>query len=247
MIEAAGQGQSLTDHLEELRYRLIRSAWAILLATACCWAFSEQIFNIVRAPIAPFLDAGGLIFTNPMDKFLAHVKVALLGGVIIACPIWLYQAWMFVAPGLYTHERKYSMLFIGAGTGLFLCGVLFVYFLVLPMAFHFLLTFGGTTDKPMITIKEYMSFFTTMTLVFGAAFELPLVITILGALGIVDQKFLREKRRYAIVILAVLSAIITPPDILSMLMLLIPMYLLYELSIVLVGTIVRRRSSADRP
>ena len=238
--------QTLTDHLEELRYRLIRSTWAVLIATVVCWAFSEQIFNIVRAPIAPFLDAGGLIFTNPMDKFLAHVKVSLLSGVIIACPIWLYQAWMFVAPGLYSHERKYSMVFIGAGTTLFLCGVFFVYFLVLPMAFHFLLTFGGTTDKPMITIKEYMSFFITMTLVFGAAFELPLVITILGALGIVDQKFLREKRRYAIVILAVLSAIITPPDILSMLMLLVPMYLLYELSIILVGTIVRRRAIADR-
>lgn len=230
-----GQSQTLTDHLTELRDRLVRSAWAIALATILCWAFSEYIFNFVRAPIVPYLDAGGLIFTNPMDKFIAHMKVAVLGGIVIACPIWIYQAWMFVAPGLYTHERKYSMMFIGAGSGLFVTGVAFVYFLVLPMAFKFLLTFGGTTDKPMITINEYMSFFMTTTLVFGAAFELPLVIVLLGAIGIVDQKFLREKRRFAVVGLAVISAIITPPDVLSMLMLLVPLWGLYELSILLVG------------
>lgn len=240
MQDHHGDGQTLTDHLSELRDRLIRSAWAIFIATIVCWAFSEQIFNIVRAPIAPYLDAGGLIFTNPMDKFIAHMKVALLGGVVIACPIWIYQAWMFVAPGLYSNERKYSMTFIAAGSGLFVMGVLFVYFLVLPMAFHFLLTFGGTTDKPMITINEYMSFFMTTTLVFGAAFELPLIIVILGAIGIVDQKFLREKRRYAVVGLAVLSAIITPPDVLSMLMLLVPLWTLYEISILLVGVMARR-------
>lgn len=238
------QGQSLTDHLTELRDRLVRSAWAIALATIICWAFSEHIFNIVRAPIAPYLDAGGLIFTNPMDKFIAHMKVSVLAGVVIACPIWIYQAWMFVAPGLYTHERKYSMMFIGAGSSLFVTGVLFVYYLVLPMAFRFLLTFGGTTDKAMITINEYMSFFMTTTLVFGAAFELPLVIVLLGAIGIVDQKFLREKRRFAVVGMAVLAAIITPPDVLSMLMLLGPLWGLYELSIILVGVTAKKKAAA---
>lgn len=244
---SAGQSQTLTDHLTELRDRLIRSAWAILLAAILCWLFSDKIFDIVRAPIAPYLDAGGLIFTNPMDKFIAHMKVAVLGGVIVSCPVWVYQAWMFVAPGLYTNEKKYSMMFISAGSGLFLLGVLFVYFAVLPMAFKFLLTFGGTTDKAMITINEYMSFFMTTTLVFGAAFELPLVIVILGAMGLVDQKFLREKRRYAVVGLAILSAIITPPDVLSMMMLLVPLWMLYELSIILVGVMSHRKSSPTAP
>ena len=238
-------GSALTDHLAELRDRLITSAWALAICTCACWYFNEQIFNFVRAPIMPFLDNHGLIFTGPMDKFIAQLKVAVMAGAIISCPVWLYQVWMFVAPGLYTHERKYSAMFIAAGTILFLTGVAFVYYLVMPMAFKFLFTVGGTIDKPMISIKEYMSFFTTMTLVFGAAFELPLIITLLGVIGIVNQKFLREKRRFAIVGLAVLCAIITPPDLLSMLMLLGPMWFLYEISILIVGLVERKKASVN--
>jgi sec-independent protein translocase protein TatC len=237
---AAGPAHTLTDHLTELRVRIIRCAWAIAICTVLCWIISPQLFNIVRAPIAPYLPNGGLVFTSPMDKFLAHMKLAVLGGVIIACPIWIHQLWMFVAPGLYSHEKKYSMMFIGAGTTLFLTGVCFVYFIVLPMAFKFLLTFGGDVDKPMITIKEYMSFFVTTTLVFGAAFELPLIIVLLAAIGLVDQKTLRAKRRFALVGIAVLSAVITPPDLLSMMMLLVPLYGLYEISIILVGTLKKK-------
>ena len=246
MINDTQGASTLTDHLAELRDRLIRSAWALAICTCACWYFNEQIFNFVRAPIMPFLDNHGLIFTGPMDKFIAQLKVAVMAGAILSCPIWLYQLWMFVAPGLYTHERKYSAMFISAGTILFLAGVAFVYYLVMPMAFKFLFSVGGTTDKPMISIKEYMSFFTTMTLVFGAAFELPLVITLLGVIGIVNQKFLREKRRFAIVGLAVLCAIITPPDLLSMLMLLGPMWFLYEISIIIVGLVERKKASASQ-
>lgn len=235
--------QTLVDHLTELRDRLIRAAWAVALATILCWAFSERLFDFIRVPIVPYLDIGGLIFTSPMDKFIAHMKVALLGGVIFACPVWIYQAWMFIAPGLYSHEKKYSMMFIGAGTMLFLMGVMFAYYLVLPMAFEFLLKFGGSADKPMITINEYMSFFMTMTLVFGSAFELPLVLVVLGAIGLVDQKFLREKRRYAIVLLAIIAAVVTPPDILSMMLLLVPLTALYEISILLVGGLSKKKNS----
>jgi sec-independent protein translocase protein TatC len=233
--------QTLTDHLTELRDRLIRSLWAIALGAIACWIFKEQIFNIIRGPIAKHLPAGGLVFTNPMDLFVAHVKVALMSGVVLATPVWVYQAWMFIAPGLYSHERKYSLAFIVAGTGLFLIGILFVYFLVLPSAFEFLFHIGGGVEKPMITINEYLSFFMTTTLIFGAAFELPLVLTLLGMIGIVDKKFLREKRRFAVVLLAVLSAVVTPPDALSMMMLLVPLCLLYEISIILVGVFGRKR------
>lgn len=244
MAENPENLQTLTDHLTELRDRLIKAAWAIAFFTAICFYFSEPIFNIIREPIATYLTDGGLVFTNPMDKFVAHMKVALLGGVVLSCPVWIYQAWMFIAPGLYTNERKYSVLFITAGSGLFATGVTFAYFLVLPMAFGYLLTFGGTVDKPMITIAEYLSFFMTMTLVFGAAFELPLVIVLLGAVGLVSAAGLREKRRYAIVGLAVLAAIITPPDVLSMMMLLVPLSLLYEFSIILVAMTEKKRKAA---
>ncbi|MBK7889643.1 MAG: twin-arginine translocase subunit TatC [Bdellovibrionales bacterium] len=235
-------GLTLVDHLAELRDRLVRSAWAIAICTGVCLAFSEQLFDIVRHPIVAHVPGGGLVFTNPMDKFLAHMKLSLVAGVILACPVWIYQVWKFVAPGLYSHEKKYSVIFIGSGIVLFLTGVSFAYFLVLPSAFEFLFTFGGSVDKPLITISEYLSFFATMTLVFGASFELPLILVVLGAIGLISSQILRQKRRYAILALATLSAVITPPDVLSMLMLLIPMMFLYEVSILLVRLIETRRS-----
>ncbi len=236
-----GDDFTLVDHLTELRDRLIKSVWAIAFTTAVCLAFSEQLFTLVRHPIAHHLPGGGLVFTNPMDKFLAHMKLAVVCGVILACPAWIYQIWRFVAPGLYAHEKKYSLAFVLTGIGLFLMGVSFAYFLVLPMAFEFLFNFGGSVDKPLITITEYLSFFATMILVFGASFELPLILVILGVLGLVSAATLREKRRYAIVGLATVSAVITPPDILSMLMLLIPLAILYEISIIVVRLVERKR------
>jgi sec-independent protein translocase protein TatC len=164
-----------------------------------------------------------------------------VGGVILTCPLWLFQIWQFVAPALYSHEKKYGVIFIAAGTVLFAIGVSFAYFLVLPAAFEFLFSFGGGKDKPMITINDYFSFFTSTMMVFGFAFELPLVIVVLGAFGIVDQHFLREKRRIMIVVLSVISAVVTPPDAASMLMLLIPLLVLYEISIILVGVVAAAR------
>ncbi len=240
-----GDDFTLVDHLTELRDRLVKAAWAIAFTTAFCLAFSEQLFTIVRHPISHHLPGGGLVFTNPMDKFLAHMKLSVVCGVILACPIWIYQLWRFVAPGLYAHEKKYSAAFVTSGIGLFLMGCSFAYFLVLPMAFEFLFNFGGSVDKPLITITEYLSFFATMILVFGASFELPLVLVILGVLGIVSSKTLREKRRYAIVGMATIAAVITPPDILSMMMLLVPLTILYEISILVVQVVERQRRTAS--
>jgi sec-independent protein translocase protein TatC len=236
--------QTLPEHLTELRDRLVKAAWAIALFSIIALVFSDKIFDVIRGPIVPYLPQGGLVFTNPMDKFVAHMKVALMCGVVFSCPWWIYQAYGFISPGLYAKEKRYSTWFILAGSGLFILGVLFAYFLVLPMAFHYLLTFGGTVDKPLITINEYLSFFVTMVLVFGAAFELPLLIVILGAIGLVSAKGLREKRRYAIVGMAVFAAIITPPDVLSMMLLLVPLCALYEISILLVAMSEKKRKTA---
>lgn len=232
---------TLTEHLAELRSRLIKSAYAILLGMVICYNFSERIFDIIRGPIAPYLPSGGLVFTAPADKFIAHLKLSFFGGMILTCPVWIYQLWRFVAPGLYTKERKYSLGFIFFGSLLFVLGVLFAYFGVFPMAFKFLMGYGGEVDKPMITIDQYLSFFITTTLMFGLAFELPLVIVILGLMELVSAKFLREKRRYAVMILTVLAAIITPPDLLSMLMMLAPMVLLYEIAALIVYFFEKRR------
>ncbi len=238
--------QSMIEHLVELRDRLIKILYGVLAGMIACWSVSEKIFDVIRAPIAKYLPSGGLYFTAPMDKFLAHIRISLFAGVILSSPFWIYQIWKFVAPGLYSKEKKYAVGFIFSGTALFSLGVSFAYFIVFPMAFKFLMTFGGTADKPMITIDHYLSFVTTTALAFGASFELPLILVILGMMDLISQQTLKEKRRYAIVGLAVLSAILTPPDLLSMLMMLVPMILLYELSVILVGFFERKRKQKNQ-
>ena len=146
----------------------------------------------------------------------------------------MYQVWRFIEPGLYRQERSFGLWFIFSGSFLFLTGTSFVYFIVYPSAFHFLLNFGDGKEQALITISSYLSFFTTTTLVFGLVFELPLILSLLGISGVIDHHFLANKRRYAIVLLAVLSAMITPPDVISMAFMMGPMILLYEVSIWLV-------------
>ncbi|WP_374076446.1 twin-arginine translocase subunit TatC [Bdellovibrio bacteriovorus] len=244
--ELDSKAQSLYEHLAELRKRLINCVFILLIATGICYGFSEKIFNFVRAPISPYLPGGGLIYTGPMDKFIAHLKLALVCGILVSCPFWLYQVWKFIAPGLYAKERKYTMGFIVSGTVLFLLGAVFSYYIALPMAFQFLMTFGGDIDKPMISIDQYMGFFTQMCLMFGVAFELPLVIVVLGMLGIVSQAFLKKNRRYAVMTISVIAAVITPPDLLSMVMMLVPMVLLFEAGVFIVGIFEKKREDSLR-
>lgn len=221
--------QSLTEHLKDLRDCIVRSTVIIFLGFFISWSYSEAIFDIVRKPIQPYV--GGLVFTGVMDKLIAHMKVSLLSGVILTCPLWLYQIWKFIRPGLYANEKKAIVGFLFTGSLLFLTGVAFVYFIVFPFAFEFLMAFGGSTDTPMITIEQYLSFFVSTTLMFGVIFELPLVLTILGMIGLINSAFLRAYRRYAIVVIAVIAAVITPPDVMSMLFVMVPMLILYEISI----------------
>jgi sec-independent protein translocase protein TatC len=242
--------QTLTDHLRELRIRIIRALWGILAASVIAYNYVETILVYVRMPIEKHLAGGGLVYTAPADKFISYLKVAAFCGFVASTPWWLYQAWKFVAPGLYANERKYTLAFIFSGSALYIAGVVFGYFLALPAAFDFLMTFGGEVDKPMITINHYLSFFTTMLLVFGLAFELPMVIVILGMLGIVTQEFLRKNRRYMVVILTIAAAILTPtPDAISLFTLLIPLYVLFEISIFFVGFFERKAGDIenDRP
>lgn len=232
--------QPLTEHLGELRTRLIYIACIIFSGFFISYFFSESIFTFLRKPVLPFLPAGGLHFTGVLEKFVAHLKVSFLSGVILTSPLWLFQIWRFIAPGLYSREKRYALPFIFSGVLLFLGGVAFVYFFVFPAAFKFLLGFGGDVDKPIITISSYLDFVLKMFLAFGLAFEMPLIIVFLGLMGVVDAKQLRQSRRWAVLLMAIVSAVVTPPDALSMLALLIPLMLLYELSIILVATLAKR-------
>lgn len=238
--------QTLVGHLGELRRRIVFALYFIVAGFFVCFYYSEVLFNVIRAPIAPYLPPNqGLVFTAPLDKFMAHIQVAALGGLILTAPFWLYQCWAFVAPGLYRREKKFAVYFILAGTFLFLTGVGFTYWVVFPGAFKYLLSFGGSIDTPMITINEYLSFFLTTALAFGVAFELPLVLVMLGIFGIIDVKFLREKRRYAVVFMSILAGILTPPDAISMLMMLVPLCLLYEGAIVVLLLLKSKKSDSS--
>ncbi len=235
------QQMTLVEHLTELRYRVVKMLQGIVLGMGLCLYFSEEILAVIRKPILPYLgEGGGLVFTGVMDKFMAHVKVGALAGVIITCPYWLYHVWKFVSPGLYKNERKYAAGFICMGTFLFLLGVCFVYFLVFPAAFEYLFAIGGSADKPMITIDSYLGFFVLMTIMFGAAFELPLILLLLAMMGMFDAAFLKKNRRMAAVILAVVAAVMSPPDAMSMILMWIPLLILYESSIWAIHFLVKR-------
>ena len=222
-----------TDHLRELRERLIKILLSWGAGFALGWLFAGEILEIIARPTAPYLEGTGgkLIFTGPMEKFLAYMKVSFFAGLFLSCPYWLFQIWRFVAPGLYREEKKSAALFVSAGTALFFAGAVFSYQAVCPLTFKFLMTFGGEGEVPFISLKEYTAFFFRTTLIFSLVFEAPLVMVFLTETGLVSVRALEKSRPYTAVGAAVLSALVTPPDIFSMLLMAGPLYLLFELSL----------------
>ncbi len=224
---------SFTDHLRELRDCIIKIIMSVLVGFFICWFFKDILLDILRQPIAPYLTAtdGNLIFTNPIEKFLSYIKVVFFVAILLSCPYWLFQIWNFISPGLYKEEKKWSIIFVCCGSLLFLLGVLFIYFLVFPMAFRFLILFGGSGELPYISLKEYISFFIRTAFVFGLVFETPLILSFLIKLKVLSVEQIRASRPYAIVVIAFLSALVTPPDVLSMLFLMVPLYFFFEASL----------------
>jgi sec-independent protein translocase protein TatC len=198
--------------------------------------------GLLRRPIAPLLGGHKLVYTHPGDPFGILMKAAFAIGIVIAAPVILYQAWIFVAPALYQHEKRMVLPTIVGAVLLFVAGVSLAYFVVLPVTLRFLLSLGGDSLQSMISAADYFGFAISMSLAFGAAFELPIIILVLTALGILTPDFLNRYRRHAIVLVIVAAAIITPgADLTSLFALSIPLYLLYEFSIVLSMAIHRRR------
>ena len=227
---------SLTEHLTELRDRLIKALRFIVLGFVIAYFFSGLLVSWISQPIAPYLPAtnGKLIFISPFEKFFSYLWVSLFGGIVISSPFWFYQIWKFISPGLYKNEKNLGLAFVCTSVFLFLSGILFVYFIVYPFSFRFLLKFGGD-EIPYISLKPYLSFFLRTAFVFGIVFELPLLL--LGALklNLVSTDHLKKARPYVMISIAVLSALVTPPDIFSMLFMMLPLYLLFEGSIWLGG------------
>lgn len=233
----------LISHLGELRARVLFCLFFLILGFSFSWIFSNELLSIITEPVKPYLEHNNrqLIFIAPMDEFLSHLKVATYGAIILSFPFIFYQIWKFLAPGLYKDEKGLLILWTFFGSLLFFLGIIFIYFVIYPLSFSFLFNFG--TALPMISLKDYLSFFIQTSFIFGILFETPLIITSLTWMDILSVNQLRKGRRYAIVIMAVLAAIVTPPDVFSMLFLLVPFYLLYEISILISWWLVRGKKS----
>lgn len=222
-----------TDHLEELRERIIKSFIAVVIGFAVCYGFKEKLFELITRPLISVMEKGDqLIFTGLPEAFFTYLKVAFLAGLILAGPVIIYQFWMFVAPGLYKKERRVMIPIVVLSTFFFIGGALFGYFIVFPWGFQFFLSFASDTIKALPSMKEYLSFASKLLLAFGLVFELPIVITFLARLGLVTVPFLRKNRKYAVLLFFVGSAMITPPDVVTQIMMAFPLMLLYEISIV---------------
>ena len=224
----------LTSHLQELRTRLILSFVAIGVGFGLCYTFSQPLFDILAAPLLKVMPIGGsLIFTSVAEAFFTYMKVGFIGGLILASPFVLYQIWAFVAPGLYRNEKRYVVPFVFLGSFFFALGISFGYFVALPIGFKFLLGYATDFIKPMPSVKEYLSFSIKFLLAFGLVFEFPVVLLLLARIGVVDARTLARQRKYAILLIFVFAAVVTPPDLISQVIMALPLMGLYELSILL--------------
>lgn len=242
----------LLDHLIELRNRLIYSLGGLLLGFLLCFYFAEEIFGFLVRPLADALgDQEGrrMIFTNLTETFFTYMKIGMWGGLCLAFPVIAAQIWMFVAPGLYKHEKRAFLPFLAATPVLFLLGAGFVYYFIMPAAWSFFLSFetpgeaGGLPIELEARVAEYLSLVMTFIFAFGFCFQLPVLLTLLAQVGITSSKALASKRKYALVGILTIAAFVTPPDVLSQLMLATPMYLLYEASILVIKLIERNRAA----
>src|SRR5689334_8221200 len=252
---AAGNGSNsaempFLDHLEELRWRIIWSLVALILGVVAAFIVLQKfdIFKFLEQPILPYLAGNKLKYTHPADPFSVLITASFSIGVVIALPVILYQVWAFLAPALYKHEKRVVLPVIFGAIVLFVSGVARSFCVVLPLAISWPRGIAANTDalEPMITYREYFSFAVNMSLAFGLCFELPIVILLLATLGIVTPEFLRRYRRHALVLCVVAGALLSPGDLVwTTLLLAAPLYLLYELSVVLTVIVYRRRRKRE--
>jgi sec-independent protein translocase protein TatC len=233
--EMAGTEQPFVAHLVELRDRLIRACIAvgIFFGALMLWPGSAPLYDLLAQPLVQHLPKGGtLIATSVISPFMVPLKITLLAAFLLALPVVLYQVWAFVAPGLYSHEKKLVLPLVISSTLLFFMGVSFCYFFVFGKVFTFIQSFAPKSVSAMPDIEAYLSFVMTMFIAFGAAFEVPIVVVVLARMGLVTIEQLKAFRSYFVVLAFIIAAVITPPDVVSQLALAVPMLLLYEVGIV---------------
>ncbi len=230
-------GMPFLEHLEELRWRLVKSVLAVVVMAGASFYFRDQLFDFLVRPLGDI----ELHFTEVAGSFYAYLKVSLITGVVLAVPLVFYQFWAFVSPGLYHREKAVAFPLVTTSTVLFLTGAAFCYYIVLPLALEFLIGFSDGMLNPIITVNSYVSFAGLLLVAFGVGFELPVVAYLLGRMGLVTAPFLARGRRYAIIIILAAGAIITPPDVFTQVLLAGPVYVLYEISIIVVRITGRKR------
>jgi sec-independent protein translocase protein TatC len=232
--ELAGTEQPFVAHLVELRDRLIKASIAVAIVAGVLFVYPgpAQLYDFLAAPLVANLPQGAtLIATSVISPFLVPLKILLMTAFLGALPVVLYQAWAFIAPGLYSHEKRLVMPLVISSTLLFFLGVAFCYFFVFGRVFHFIQQFAPKSITAAPDIEAYLGFVLTMFLAFGAAFEVPIVVVVLARMGVVSVQKLKEFRSYFIVVAFVIAAVITPPDLVSQFALAVPMILLYEVGL----------------
>ena len=231
-------------HLKELRDRILICILAVGVAFIGTYYFKERIFGFLMRPFTKVMPPqSSFIFTSLTEAFLTYFKIALVASLFVAAPVILYEVWKFVSPGLYDKEKRYIIPFISFGSIFFLIGGLFCYFVVMPTVYRFFVSYAGPYIVPMPTLKEYMNLTLKLLVIFGFIFEMPLVAYYLSRVGIIKYRTLAKKRRYAILAIVVVSAIITPPELTSQILMALPMYALFEVS-VLIARVFGKREKA---
>ncbi|MBC7499582.1 MAG: twin-arginine translocase subunit TatC [Herminiimonas sp.] len=242
----SGMEETFVSHLVELRNRLIKASAAIILVFLCMMPWAGQIYDFLAYPMMVALPAGSkMIATGVITPFLVPIKVTLLGAFIVALPWVLYQLWAFVAPGLYAHEKKLIAPLVISSSLLFVAGVAFCYFLVFGVVFKFINNFAPKSISVAPDIESYFGFVMTMFIAFGITFEVPIVVVVLVRMGLVTVEKLKEIRPYVVVGAFVVAAVVTPPDILSQLLLAIPLVLLYEIGILVAPMFARMTQAPE--
>jgi sec-independent protein translocase protein TatC len=232
MVMIEDDKQPFMAHLEELRKRLVVCAIAIGIGFIFSYIFSKSLFSLLVMPLKKVLPPdSSLIFTNLPEMFIAYIKVALISGTILALPVIFYEVWMFMVPALYKKERKYLIPFIVVSSVLFLGGALFGYFVVFPYGFKFFIGLATEDIQALPSVKQYFSFSIRLLLAFGVVFELPVVVFFLTKIGIVNPELMKKNRKFAILGSFAVSAILTPPDVATQVMMALPLIILYEISI----------------